>query len=200
MSRSRFAGLTCGILLSTGLGCSSTSARQPEPTPAEPAASAFTDSTAEQEAPAPKPIPYAELPRGLHVLGEECGYPVAPHVYCGEAGVIVGVYAPVDKVRGVPPPEASTVREEPRMELAPGASLTIAAEGERLWVHRVTCGGCKQVMGWAFVGDLPGMKDDQLRDLQKRLEIGEDAPLLSTVEDWRIFYKDRPMPDPVEPR
>ena len=75
-----------------------------------------------------------------------------------------------------------------------------AAEGERLWVHRVTCGGCKQVMGWAFVGDLPGMKDDQLRDLQKRLEIGDDAPLLATVDDWRIFYKDRPLPDPAEPR
>lgn len=142
----------------------------------------------------------AELPRGLHELGDECGYPVAPHVYCGDAGVIVGVYAAVDEVHGVPPREATTVRDEPRMELAPGRSLTIAHEGERLWVQRVTCGACRRVMGWAFVGDLPGMKPEQLRDLQTRLDIGADAPLLETIADWRIYYKDRPLPDPVEPR
>ena len=88
------------------------------------------------------------------------------------------------------------IRDEPLSPGQPGRSLVVAVEGERLWVRQVTCGMCRRIMGWSFVGDLPKLGEDQLRAIQTRLGLPASAPTLKTAKDWRDFYKSRPLPKP----
>ncbi len=61
----------------------------------------------------------------------------------------------------------------------------VAIVDGRVWVRMITCGRCRRVMGWSFVGDLAAMTDRQLRELQRTLGIGDDVSPLRTVEAWR---------------
>ncbi|MEZ4227220.1 MAG: hypothetical protein R3B13_40145 [Polyangiaceae bacterium] len=111
---------------------------------------------------------------------------------CSASGEIVGIWVPVDYVKGVPP-AAEIIREEPRRDVAPGRSLTVALEGERLWIQAVSCGACRRIMGHAFVGLLPRLTEKQLQSVQQRIGIPE-TPVLSNADQWRDYYRDRPLP------
>lgn len=100
----------------------------------------------------------------------------------------------VDTVDDVPPQGIEVIRDEPRRDMAPGRSLVVALEGERLWFRLVTCGACRRVMGWAFVGDLPNITDEQLRVIQERIGLPASVPPLRTARAWRDTYRDRPLP------
>ncbi|MBI5547152.1 MAG: hypothetical protein HY901_25000 [Deltaproteobacteria bacterium] len=105
-------------------------------------------------------------------------------VFCDESGRISGVVMPVDVLHGVPPPRAEVLHEHPDPRDVPGQSLTVAVEGERLWIRRVTCGRCRRVMGWSMVGDLPRMRAEDLVQVQARLGLPAE-PVLRDARAWR---------------
>jgi len=72
-------------------------------------------------------------------------------------------------------------------EFSPGRSLVLGVEGERLWFRLVTCGACRRIMGWAFVGNLARMSDAQLAMTQTRLGLSP-KPAMRTREAWRAAY------------
>lgn len=138
---------------------------------------------------------HAALPEPFKSLGQPCpGAGAKPEPLCDKAGRVAGVWALVDTVDGVPPPQAEVIRDEPLSPGQPGRSLVVAVEGERLWFRQVTCGMCRRIMGWSFVGDLPKLGEDQIRAIQTRLALPTNAPTLRTANDWRDFYKSHPLP------
>ncbi len=112
---------------------------------------------------------------------------------CSTRGRVVGIWVPVDAVRGVPPPEAEVIRREPRRDFAPGRELVVALEADRLWIKLITCGACRRVMGVSFVGKLSKLSDEQMRVVQERIGLG-DEPLLASPAAWRAAYRGRPLP------
>ncbi len=149
-----------------------------------------TDASAQARASTPLPEPF-------RALGQRCDAADTSvrgaTVMCSAKGRVVGVWVPVDSVSGVPPAGAEIVRSEPRQALAPGRSLVVGLEGERLWIQLVSCGACRRVMGVSFVGDLTQLSDEQLRVVQDRVGLPA-APVLVRAADWRKAYKDRPLP------
>jgi hypothetical protein len=137
----------------------------------------------------------AVLPEPLAILGAPCpAEDAALGPFCDHAGRVSGVWAMVDTVHGVPPREADVIRDEPVLQKSPGRSLVVALEGERLWFRLVTCGMCRRVMGYAFVGDLPRLSDEQLRAIETRLGLPPSTPPLRTAKEWRDFYASHPLP------
>ncbi len=169
------------------------------PAPAEPAASSPAAAPTASEPPPqtpPAPAERSELPEAFAALGQPCGEASGPEaeILCDTRGVVAGVWVPVDAVQDVPPARAEIIRLEPREEGAPGRELSVGVEDERLWVSYVTCGTCRRIMGWAFVGDLRRLSEVQLRAAQKRLGLPDSAPTLKTAAAWRDWYKGRPAP------
>ncbi|MBI3203481.1 MAG: hypothetical protein HYZ29_18225 [Myxococcales bacterium] len=146
--------------------------------------------------------PAAVLPFAFTSLGGPCPKPAKSSrtVLCNASGRVTGIWAPVDTVDGTPPAGAQVIRDEPRRDFAPGRSLTVALEGERIWVRLVSCGACRRVMGWAFVGDLSLLSDEQLDSLQERVGLPA-SPRLGTAAAWRAAYRNRPLsalPDGID--
>lgn len=149
------------ILLACLAGCSS----------AQPRPETSADTSDDFDAP-PAPAVRAQL-------GEACPTEPPPRRalrFCDDQGRISGVLLPVDALLGVPPATATIARQEPW--------LTLALEGDRLWIRRVTCAKCRRVLGFSFGGDLPRMRDDELREVQARLGLPAD-PVLRTADAWR---------------
>jgi len=143
-------------------------------------------------APSPEPAPdlpiVATDPARVAGLGEPC--PTAPargERFCDAQGTVAGAVLPVDGFPGVPPAAATVVRQES------GGVLTVALEGERLWIRRVTCPQCRRVLGWSFGGDLPRMPSEALGALQAKLGLPAE-PLLRTAADWREAAARIPLP------
>jgi hypothetical protein len=154
---------------------------------AAPTASAATSSAK----PAAK---QSVLPDRFAMLGEQCTPDDAgahSMISCN-GNRVAGVLVPVDTVDGVPPPSAEIIHSSPGDSSPPQRQLTVAVEGERLWYRLVTCGICRRVMGWSFVGDLPLLTDEQLRTNQARLGIPPSTPPLRTADDWRRYYRSLP--------
>jgi len=105
-------------------------------------------------------------------------------LFCDGEGRIAGAVYPVDVLTGVPPPSAEIVFEAKDPSGAPGQSLTVAVEGERLWIRRVTCGRCRRVLGWSLVADLPRTGAEDLRQLQVKLGLAS-LPPLRDARAWR---------------
>lgn len=121
-------------------------------------------------------------------MGQPCpdGAPQYPFLarYCDTAGRVSGVMMPVDLLHGVPPAGTEVLRHDARTPEPPGQEVLVAAEGERLWVRAVSCGACRRVMGWSFVGDLPRLRDTEIQSLQERLGLPRD-PVLKTAAAWK---------------
>jgi hypothetical protein len=60
---------------------------------------------------------------------------------------------------------------------------TIAVREPWLWIRQVTCPGCRALIGWAFIGDMTRLSDDDLVLLQQR--VGVDAAPLRSFEAWQ---------------
>jgi hypothetical protein len=120
-------------------------------------------------------------------LGSACGDGADDELFCA-SGKVVGVWRPVDTVKGpVPPAGVELIAQLEAKEFAPGRSLALGIDGDRLYFRLVTCGACRRVLGWAFAGSLSGMSDDQLRMTQARLGLGP-SPLLRTRAQWQAAY------------
>ncbi|MBK7579938.1 MAG: hypothetical protein IPI67_06995 [Myxococcales bacterium] len=139
----------------------------------------------------------SKLPAAFAKLGGSCSVSDAGGSsveLCDASGQVVGISAMVDTVDGVPPAGAEVIRVEPEREMNPGRSLVVALEQDRLWFRLVSCGACRRIMGWSFVGELARLSDAQLRDIQQRLGLPLNVPALRTSQAWRDVYRDRPLP------
>jgi hypothetical protein len=127
------------------------------------------------------------LPEDFAMLDGPCTDAADANVFCAE-GKVVGVWRMVDTVQEQFPPDRVEVLADQRSkEFSPGRSLVLGVEGERLFFRLVTCGACRRIMGWAFVGNLARMSDDQLALTQTRLGLSP-KPALRTREAWRAAY------------
>jgi hypothetical protein len=131
------------------------------------------------------------LPERFSALGGPCAPDRAENVAICGGGRVAAIYSPVDLAEGVPPAAAEAIHEESAPPFS--RSLLIAIEGERLWIKMVTCGTCRRVTGWAFVGDLERMSDEGLQGLAQRLRLPADTPLLRTSAEWRSFVRDKQL-------
>ena len=183
------------VAVAVATACSSPGSRSQETVeprdPVEPAG----DSVPAVAEPA---LPKAALPEAMSAVGESCGDNVNAPIeldggrvhYCGSDHLIAGVLVPVDFVHDIPPANAEVIQQRINDGgVIRGNSLTVAVEGERLWIHHVTCGMCRRIMGIAFVGDLDRLDDYALSDIQRRLQL-PGAPLLRTSADWRDALAD----------
>lgn len=146
---------------------------------------------AEKAPPPPPSRPLSPVPERFSVLGGPCAPDRAENVAICGGGRVAAIFSPVDLAVGVPPAAAEVVHEESATPFQ--RSLLIALEGERLWIKMVTCGSCRRVMGWAFVGDLDRMSDEGLAGLAQRLRLPPDTPLLKTSALWRSFLRDKQL-------
>lgn len=94
----------------------------------------------------------------------------------------MGVYEAADAIHGVP--AGGEVLTDPKVPEYTSHAF-IALEGERIWIRRVLCGGCRRVMGWGFIGELPALSEPQLRELQKALGFSDAVPALREAAAWR---------------
>lgn len=166
----------------------------PEAGPAEPAAPDGGPAAAkavEKAAPAPPVRPLSPVPERFSALGGPCAPDRAENVAICGGGRVAAIYAPVDLAVGAPPAAAEVVHEESAPPF--NRSLLIALEGERIWIRMVTCGSCRRVMGWAFVGDLDKMSDEGLQGLAQRLRLPQDTPLMRTSGEWRSFLQGKQL-------
>lgn len=98
-------------------------------------------------------------------------------------GRIVGFYVPVDTLVSVAPPLDGAREIVARSSGSRGASVGVRVLGTVIEARVVTCGTCRRVMGWGFIGDLRRMADDDLRVIACRLtgRVGAD---LRTADGW----------------
>lgn len=177
--------LSLSLLLLALSACSS-----PPPPPASPASGevAPASSSAPPAVASSAPESTAEGPVKQSGIGGPCpaGPPAYPFLlrHCDANGKVTGVSMPVDVLHGVPPAGAQILRQDRQMDNPPGQEVVIAAEGNRLWIKVVTCGHCRRVIGWSFVGDLPLLRDDEIRGLQTELGLPAD-PVLKTPDAWK---------------
>ena len=162
--------------------------------PASSSSASASEPEALPDASRPK---HAELDKAFVRLGEACSDADAgklPAELCDARGSVAAVIAMVDTVGDFPPASAEVIANRARSEFAPGEELTIALEGERLFVRHVTCGACRRVLGFAVVADLNRLQDDGLRMVQARAGLAADAPLLPNANAWREYFKSDASP------
>ncbi len=142
----------------------------------------------------------ATLPENFHLLGQPCdparpdGPPMVPgSTTCSRAGRVSGVYQPADLIPA--PPVDAVILSEPK-EIVFTNTAYVALSGETLWIRRVTCEGCRRVLGWSFIGSLPELSPRQLLILQSDIGLDASVPALASAADWRK----QPMPSLVPPR
>lgn len=179
-------------LLASGLAALSLVAACASP-PSAPAALPSVDTqalpaSAASTVPSPSGASSAQppLPRVFSALGGPCRAESPHEELCGKDGVVAGVIVPVDHALDTPPPVAEVLLDERGGSGPRGTHTTVGAVGERLWVRAITCGGCRRIMGWAFVGDLPRLDDAQLLSLQRRLRLPAELGPLRDVAAWRM--------------
>jgi len=149
------------------------------------------------EAPS-RPDASSATPRGPVVapdlLGHECSEmaksgPIPSEILC-EGGSIVGFYALVDVVKGVGGGFETLFDNTVGSVAGHGSDLSVSTRDGILVVRRTTCGGCRRIIGWAFVGTLARVKDADLRTLACRLR-GHARADLRNGETWRTFLSAR---------
>lgn len=131
------------------------------------------------------PAGRSALPRAFAALGRPCRAEAPHEELCGKDGAVAGVIVPVDHALDTPPDSAEMLLGEREAREPRPKETSVGAEGERLWVRAVTCGNCRRIMGWAFVGDLPRLDDAQISSIQKRLGMPPEVGPLRTVSAWR---------------
>lgn len=148
----------------------------------------ISDDAGATEAPDELPVtpPLSELPAAFAALGGRCpdsSQVLAGSYVCDPSGRVIGLWLPVDAAPHELPASAMVLCDQQRPEPIPKRSLTIALEGDRLWIRYVSCGACARVMGHAFVGLLSQLDTEQLRFAQTRIGLPAE-PLLTTAAAW----------------
>ncbi|APR79017.1 Hypothetical protein A7982_04364 [Minicystis rosea] len=157
------------------------------PAPSDAAATATPDAAATAT---PGPAGNAYDPVKQSGLGGPCPPDAAVYPFlnrfCDTAGRVSGVIMPVDVLEGVPPAGAEILAtdSEPGHPIKREYVVALDARGTRLWVRAVTCGDCRRMLGWSFVGDLARLEPGDLQTVQGRLGLPRD-PVLKTADAWR---------------
>lgn len=175
-------------------GCGSRDPVVPDggaPPPATVAPSAAPARTAT----APAASATSPLPRAFLSLGQPCRADATPSELCGADGRVAGLVAPVDHVLAIPPDVADKLFDTRSEQGGADRELTIAVEGDRLWIRAVTCGRCRRIMGWGFVGELSRLSDAQLVSVQKRVGLPDDVGALRTAGAWKRAIASAPRLD-----
>jgi hypothetical protein len=118
----------------------------------------------------------------------DCPADADADTYCTDDKKFAGRWAPVDTVR--PPAVAETIFQAKHTDIEQQPSLVIALDGDTLYIQKITCGSCRRIIGQGFSGDLAAMSDAQIRDLQDKLGLGSEAPLLDSAQAWRSYVSD----------
>ena len=133
----------------------------------------------------------AEPPAGIEgtIVGEqvdECGEspealrarsePRGETWFCGCGGYVAGV----DLGEGREPADLEGWRREP---LGSGRGW-IALSGSRIYVALITRPEAIVPVAWRFAGDLRCLADEDLLELQRKLDVPDDLPLLRTEAAW----------------
>ena len=102
--------------------------------------------------------------------------------YCTEDNKLAGQWVPVDMLRI--PADAEQLFHAPHPDVDRQPSLTIAVNGETLYLHQVSCGACARVIGQGFRGELSALSEAQLAAVQARLGLPADTAPLRSAEMW----------------
>jgi hypothetical protein len=129
------------------------------------------------------------MARVERLLGAPCrpSVPAGVETTCGTNDRVAVVRLPVDYLFE-PPATAERLFDGPTGDARRRGHRVVALVGERLWVHDVTCGACRRVLGEAYVVELPFAPPDALLDLQRRLGLPTTRPL-ATARDWRVSLR-----------
>lgn len=163
--------LACAVKVNEG-SSGDPPAESDQPTATEP-----TPKLAEVEAEPPMRASAPQAP--------DCPADADADTYCTHDNKLVGRWVPVDTIR--PPAVAETIFQSAPTDVEQQPSLVIALDGETIYIKKVTCGNCRRVIGQGFMGDLSALSDTQIRDLQDKLGLGREAPLLDTAQAWRSY-------------
>ena len=109
-------------------------------------------------------------------------------VYCTDSGKLAGKWVPVDTLRI--PDDVEIIFNAEGPDTVRRSSLMIATRGDELYIAHATCRGCRRVLGQGFAGHLSHMSEAQLRELQTRLGLGVETPLLASNGAWASFCSD----------
>lgn len=110
--------------------------------------------------------------------------------YCTDDGKLAGQWLPVDLLKL--PGDVHIIFTALGPDHSKRSSLLIATRGDQLYIKQVTCGGCRRVLGQGFVGQPSQMSEAQLRELQTRLGLGTELPVLASTEAWASFCAGQP--------
>ncbi|MFP6683514.1 MAG: hypothetical protein VB934_02325 [Polyangiaceae bacterium] len=153
------------------------------PASTEPSASAPTTPTG-----LPSDLPRREVYAGFAQPCESSTIESTPRwgglkgAACGSDGRVAGVFHGGRAGYAGTPGGWTTLHSEQPGRMQPIVA-TIAVREPWLWIHQVTCPECRALIGWAFIGDMTRLSDDDLVLLQQR--VGVDAAPLRSVEAWQ---------------
>lgn len=156
---------------------------------ATPALALAPSSTASTMTSAPEAGPLSQP----DVLGQPCKRvaetpPFPREVICKD-GVVAGFYGLVDQIHLRSDTFASlhdVAMPDPTLR---GARLRVSMRDHILFVNRVTCERCRRVQGWAFIGDVSRLAEQDLHTLACRLHGRDDADLRSAAGWSALFAK-----------
>jgi hypothetical protein len=153
-------------------------------TTSEPAATAPPSSPLAE--PAPEPTAVAPAPEAEGLGGPCRGAPNVPAEpawgtkLCGPGGKVVGVFGPGDGAG--PIPEGARVLA--KSDDAGRATSSIAVVGDELRIVMITCGDCRRIMGWTFVGHPKDMNDAQRKAVQGFVGLDPAVAPLASTDAW----------------
>jgi len=130
----------------------------------------------------PKPGRAAdEDPGGL----PECPADAGDDSYCTDDGKLAGRWVMADMLRI--PASAELIFEAKHAEAEGQPSLSVAIDGDELYIKQVTCGSCARVLGQGFRGALSSMSEAQIRAVEDRLGLPEGRDVLTSTAQWREY-------------
>lgn len=140
---------------------------------------------ADPDSPDSEPPPRAETaPTGL----PDCPAEPGDDSYCTRDGKLAGQWVMADQLRI--PAGAEIIFEATHAEAERQPGLTVAVDGDDLYIKQVTCGSCARVMGQGFHGALSSMREEQITAVQARLGLPADSDPLTSVDRWRRYCID----------
>jgi hypothetical protein len=173
MQSSRMLARALALTLLLATCTSTTSSEAPRDEPSKPDAT-DPDPVVVEDEPKPERATDAEL--------ADCPVDRDADSLCTASGKLAGRFGPVDTIRVATDAEVIYASAEVGTEQK---SLTIAVQGETLWIRAVECGSCRRVMGVGFEGQLDQLSAEQLEQVRARFGIAGNE--LTTAQAWRTY-------------
>ncbi len=166
------------------------------------------DAALDDAAAADGSVALAPLPERYEVLGTDCAdldtidvvktgfHGTRYGAHCGRGDKVAGVYRH-DAIEGYASYGGKWIDQIPSVVLLErvdsdsagrGHMRIVVLEGTRLWIEVMTCGRCRRVMGWSFVGDLELLTDGQLLRLQQEIGLPANLAAMRSPSAWLKHY------------